>query len=162
VKEIEATVRYANYDRLEEESQSGEGKKKFKKAWTRVPMPPATEVINLEDGSLLGDGIAVKDAGGLRLEGQIGEISDMTGVPAGTRAVSVFVVNRRAPDNAPGFRDRAYAFQVELELCCKGGFFGRPDCSGLESDEADERIGDLQYRDVLEAGKSNHFRPSQE
>lgn len=153
VKQIEATVRYANYDRPDVETEGAQGeKRKPQKNWVRVPMPPVTEVINLEDGSLTGDGIAVRDAGGLRLEGQIGEITGMTGVPDGTRAVSIFLVNRRAPDNTPGFRDRAYAFQVELELKCKEGFFGRPDCAGMLSKETDERIGDLQYRDVLEYG----------
>lgn len=65
--------------------------------------------------------------------------------------MSVFLVNRRAPD-AQGFRDRAYAFQVELELRCAPGFFGRPDWCGKGSAEVDEAVGDLQYRDILEYG----------
>ncbi len=70
-------------------------------------------------------------------------------LPRGTRAVSVFLVNRRvpAPDET---RDEAFAFQTQLEVCCDEGFVARPDFRSLESDDPDERIADLQYRDVCE------------
>jgi hypothetical protein len=100
--------------------------------WSDIKVPPfcmATEEIELTDGALVGDGIAVANARGLRLEGQVEEIRGVGGIPDGTRAVSMFLVNRPAPDGQ-GFRDRAYAFQVELELRCAEGFFGRPDWSG--------------------------------
>jgi hypothetical protein len=151
VAKIKATVTYANYDRLEIED-SASGKKKPQKKWTRVPMPPVTEEIDLTNGSLEGEGIAVSGALGLRLEGQVRPVTGMTHIPDGTQAVSVFLVNRRAPDTSPGFRDRGWVFQVHLELECSQGFFGRPDCSGLGSGELDEATGDLQYRGMLEYG----------
>jgi hypothetical protein len=74
------------------------------------------------------------------------------GVPSGTKTVSVFIVNDRpVPGEHLGFG--SIIFQVELELQCKEGFFGRPDLRGTafaEEMESDERIADLHYRDVLE------------
>ncbi len=74
------------------------------------------------------------------------------GVPPGTKTVSVFVVNDRlVPGQHLGFA--SIIFQVELELQCAEGFFGRPDLRGAASQEemeSDERIADLHYRDVLE------------
>ena len=70
-------------------------------------------------------------------------------VPKGTRSVSLFVVNRRkpAPDEV---RDTAYAFQAALEVSCDKSFVSRPNLRGLESEDWDERVADLQYRDVCE------------
>jgi hypothetical protein len=70
-------------------------------------------------------------------------------VPRGTRSVSLFLVNRRkpAPDEE---RDTAFAFQAALEVSCEHPFVSRPNLRGLESDDWDERVADLQYRDVCE------------
>ena len=149
VTKIQAVVRYATYDRLDEDVP-GQDKRRPSKNWTRMAAGPINEEIDLTDGSLEGDGIAVKDAAGLRLEGQVKDVRGMEHIPPGTRAVSVFLVNRRAPDEQPGFRDRAWVFQVELELICSEGFYGRADWSGASDDDLDAATGDLQYRDVLE------------
>lgn len=71
------------------------------------------------------------------------------GVPVGTQSVSVFLVNRRpqAPDDT---RDTAFAFQAEIEVSCEEPLVPRPDLRGLESAEWDERVADLQYRDIGE------------
>lgn len=70
-------------------------------------------------------------------------------LPKGTRAVSVFLVNRRVP--APDeIRDEAFAFQTQLDVTCDDGFVPRPDFRSLESNDWDERVADLQYRDVCE------------
>ncbi|MBK6808171.1 MAG: hypothetical protein IPG81_04570 [Sandaracinaceae bacterium] len=94
-------------------------------------------------------------------------------LPAGTRAVSVFVVNERDPENEERI-DEGYLFQVELilrtnnrvvvahgqkqadflatqmDLSRREGFVPRPNLRGLVDDDADERIADLQYRDTFE------------
>jgi len=56
------------------------------------------------------------------------------------------VVNRRAeaPDDT---RDEAFAFQVNLEISGDTEFLRRPDLRGLSSDDWDEKVADLQYRD---------------
>jgi hypothetical protein len=71
------------------------------------------------------------------------------GVPPGTRSVSMFLINRRpqAPDET---RDTAFAFQAQIEVSSELALVSRPDLRGLESSEWDERVADLQYRDVGE------------
>lgn len=70
-------------------------------------------------------------------------------VPAGTRAVSVFVVNQRpaAPDVG---RDAAFVFQVRLAIWGDEPFVARPDLRGHAGSERDDRVAELQYRDVFE------------
>jgi hypothetical protein len=70
-------------------------------------------------------------------------------LPAGTRCLSLFVVNRRraAPDEV---RDEAFVFQVQLEVQSERSFIARPNLRSLESDDWDERVADLQYRQCFE------------
>lgn len=70
-------------------------------------------------------------------------------VPAGTRAVSVFVVNQRPPAPDVG-RDAAFAFQVRLAVWSDAPFVARPDLRGHDGSERDDRVAELQYRDVFE------------
>jgi hypothetical protein len=71
------------------------------------------------------------------------------GLAAGTRTVSVFLVNRRKP--APDeMKDKAFAFQAQLEISTELSFVARPDLRGLASEDWDDRIADLQYRDTGE------------
>ena len=100
--------------------------------------------------------LAVPDSGGLRVVvtmRPIGSTGAACGrMPADTRSVSVFVVNRRKANPERAYR--GYAFQVELQLMAPKGFIARPDLRGaLEGELAedwDERVADLQYRDVFE------------
>ena len=66
------------------------------------------------------------------------------------RAISVFVVNRRKPAEDDDLADTAYAFQVELSASADRPFLPRYDPSGLDSDDWDERLADLHYRDAAE------------
>ena len=70
-------------------------------------------------------------------------------VPRGTRSVSVFLVNRRHP-KTDMLLDTAFAFQATLEVHCQQPFVDRPNLRGLESDDWDEQVADLQYADVCE------------
>jgi hypothetical protein len=73
----------------------------------------------------------------------------MKAVPAGTRAVSIFLVNRRVPHATHAYR--ASIFQPRLVAECSAGFVPRPDPRGeLGSGDADERVADLQYRSICE------------
>ena len=65
-------------------------------------------------------------------------------------SVSVFVVNRRAPEEDDDIQDAAFAFQVELTVEADRPLVPRHDPSGLDSDDWDERLADLHYRDVAE------------
>jgi hypothetical protein len=68
---------------------------------------------------------------------------------AGTRSVSLFLVNRRrpAPDETA---DEAYAFQAELQVDVSEPLVARPNLRGLASEDWDERVADLQFRDACE------------
>jgi hypothetical protein len=70
-------------------------------------------------------------------------------VPAGTCSVSVFLVNRRTPvgDSAP---DPAFAFQAALEIASPVPLVPRPNLTGLDSDDWDACVADLQYSDAFE------------
>ncbi len=107
----------------------------------RVPKstakPRETEVIGSNGLKLA---LSVRPVAGDGAEG---------GLPKGTRSVSVFLVNRRdpAPDEA---RDEAFAFQAQLAVACEEPFVPRPNLRSLGSDDWDERVADLQYRDAYE------------
>src|SRR5690606_7383129 len=126
VRELGATVRYANYERIEREEPDRE---RPRKVWKRIPMPGVTETIDLDDRASSDPGVAVRDSRGLRLITEVQVLPPEAGVPAGSRAVAVFLVNHRAPETAPGLGDGAFVFQVELTLECEAGFVPRPDRS---------------------------------
>ena len=66
------------------------------------------------------------------------------------RAVSVFIVNRRTPEEHNDLQDTAFAFQVEMSVKADRPLVPRPDPHGIESEDWDERLADLHYHDVVE------------
>ena len=65
------------------------------------------------------------------------------------RAVSLFVVNhRKAADNE--LQDTTFAFQVQMSITADRPFLPRFNPRGIDSDDWDERLADLHYRDVAE------------
>lgn len=69
-------------------------------------------------------------------------------IPAGTRSVSIFLVNRRTPDDDNP--DLSYAFQAEIEVRGDEPFVPRPDLRGALAAEWDEQVADLHYADTPE------------
>jgi hypothetical protein len=69
-------------------------------------------------------------------------------IPAGTRSVSVFLVNNRAPDEEKP--DAAYAFQAKIEVHSEVPFVPRPDMRGAQADDWDDQVADLHYADAPE------------
>ena len=67
-----------------------------------------------------------------------------------SRAVSLFVVNRRPPEGDDDRQDAAFAFQVEMRVEADRPFVPQYNLRGLDSDDWDERLADLHYRDVAE------------
>ena len=95
----------------------------------------------------------VPNSGGLTLHVTVRAVTAMTTrLPAGTRSLSVFLVNRRTPHEK--HRYRTFAFQATLRLSCEKPFVPRPDLRGPSggalAEEWDEKVADLQYRDVFE------------
>jgi hypothetical protein len=112
--------------------------------WTRAPH--AADLVVAVDET---EPVEVPDSGGLRIELASRPVPARASIPTGTRAVSVFVVNRRPPSPDVG-RDAAYAFQVRLEVAADRPFVARPDRRGHAGSERDDRVAELQYRDVYE------------
>jgi hypothetical protein len=121
-----------------------EGVKKTRRpSWRRKPHPAYTVVLPL-DPATLAAGVRIAELTGVVIAGKLGESS--TPKP-GTRALSVFVVNRRAAGER-GRRDAQVLFQVSLEVCYEGGFLARPALRRCA--ELDDQIASLQYRHVSE------------
>lgn len=132
--ELTARVFWADYTQLEQPKEEG-GDRYQKAPWIRAPHAPVELSLPLL-GVALAKGIPVPGSNGLQLEGQVEPTDDGF-------AVAVFLVNAR---DATAPRDKAYAFQVRLELECSAGFVGRSNATDEASDDKDERILDLQYR----------------
>ena len=108
-----------------------------------APQPGAPPVDHPE-------GHPVPDSNGLRLhvvERPI-NIEGRTEIPAGTRSVSVFLVNRRRPDRDDP--DLACAFQAEIEVRGERAFVPRPNLRGARAEDWDEQVADLHYADTPE------------
>jgi hypothetical protein len=119
--------------------------------WTRrdrketVPVPVGKTRKQLQD-------IDVPNSDGLRvgfLVRPVGMAYPDAGLPAGCRAVSVFLINRRTP-RPDEVADEANAFQVELTVEAERGFVARPDLRTVGSEDQDDLVADLQYRDARE------------
>jgi Helicase conserved C-terminal domain len=119
--------------------------------WQRTPRSEAV-TIDLAKATAQSKGINVPGSQGLQvayLARKVGNLDGDTGLPSDAHIVSVFLVNRRTP--APDERkDEAFAFQVEIELTTETGFLPRPNLRSMASSDWDERLADLQYRDVGE------------
>ena len=98
-----------------------------------------TEEVQLPGG----DGIAVAKVV------RVVDHTKVKTVPAGTRSVSLFLVNRRVPHAMHAYR--ASIFQPRLVVECEAGFVPRPDPRGdIAATDPDERVADLQYRSTYE------------
>jgi hypothetical protein len=146
---VAVTIRYADYVAEAQETEADEdgNKKRGRPAihWRRMAPEPIERTIALDPEALTG-GLKLGDSG-LKLFGQIEETEAVDGLPAGTRALALFVVNDRAPVTDKQRRDEAYVFQVGLELRHGAGLVARPDLAGLAADDWDDAVMDLQFRD---------------
>lgn len=117
--------------------------------WRRIPRREKV-ALDLPEPGRKPSRHLIPNSGGLLLLATLRE-AQTAGLPAGTRAVAVFLVNARPPDEEHAYR--AFAFQTRLTLECQQGFVARPDPRGWsEQDEWDQRVADLHYRDCCEYG----------
>ena len=118
-------------------------KKTRRPCWRRHPCAPAAISLPLDPGAI-STGVPVPELPGIVIAGKLG----VTSTPvAGTRALSLFVVNRRG-EGERGKRDEQMLFQVTLEIAFAGGFVARP--ALRRGAELDDKIASLQFRDVRE------------
>jgi len=128
--------------------------------WHRSPRRVEMDV-DLPAETALAKEEKIPGSEGLRLDVSVrsvqalGIAKDM--VPAGSRSVSVFLVNRRDPLEADEVRDSRFIFQASLEVLSPEPLVARPDIRGLAAEQGyassidpDQRVADLQYRDVCE------------
>lgn len=141
---IRATVLWAEY-RVEEQKaeRSEDGKDVVLRFWRRNPREPVSVDVPLE-ARILSRGIEVPGAPGVWLMGKLTS-THARGLKAGTRALALFVVNRRGAGEK-GRHDEQFMFQVRLELEYERGFERRPNWRGEDAGHRDERIADLQFR----------------
>ena len=115
--------------------------------WVRTPCSGPVSVDLSKAGPKPRE-IEVPQSNGLKvayLARPVERMASEAGLPPGTRAISIFVVNRRTP--APdATKDEACAFQVQIEVSSDVPFLPRPNLRSLESDDWDEQVADLQYR----------------
>ncbi|MBX5495627.1 MAG: helicase, partial [Bryobacteraceae bacterium] len=139
--ELKVRVRWGDYHRRSEMPEE----------WARTAREEIVN-LNLAQATERAREVEVPSSRGLcvaYLARRVGNLAADAGVPAGARTISVFLVNRRtpAPDDV---KDEAFAFQVELEVSGDAAFLPRPDLRSFASDDWDERVADLQYRDAGE------------
>jgi len=150
--ELSVTIRWGDYqyETGEERAEGDGGSERRPPAWRRIPRERAVMVAL---GQQLGKArqIPVPDSGGLELHVLEREVSNASfdgDIPAGTRSLSLFLVNNRRPRaNRP---DEAYVFQAELEVSCLQPFVPRPNLRGARAEDWDERVADLHYADTPE------------
>ncbi len=144
-RSLSVSIRWGDYALKEVEDREG----KKDSVWQRTPREERVPV-DLR-GAIDPITLNVPDSEGLQLnviERTVAAQNLEEHLPRGTRSVSVFLVNRRKPDDdAP---DRAYAFQPELEVSSDTSFVPRPDLRGLRADDWDEMVADLHYADTPE------------
>ena len=121
--------------------------------WVRTPQASARD-LDLPPGDTASTATeySLPNSQGLKIALAVRSILNPppdSGIPVGARTVSVFLVNRRTP--TPDIvRDKAHIYQARLSLQVKTAFLSRPDLRGLTSEDKDEQLADLQYRDLGE------------
>jgi Helicase conserved C-terminal domain len=145
-KKLKLKVRWGDYKRRQPSDGHGaheEWEREQKEQELTIDIPARTKNPRETE---------VKGSGGLKIALSVRSVeSDGAdgSLPKNTRCASVFIVNRRAP-KPDEIRDEAFAFQTQLEVHCDEAFLARPNLRSLVSDDWDERIADLQYRDECE------------
>jgi len=137
---VEVELTFADY--AKELLDVDDGKRK-RSAWRRLPSGPHHVAVPLRREKLESEkGIAVGSTG-LRLRGELRD-TDIEGLPAGARMLSLFVINGRAPLERD--RDVNFVFQVCMTLRYQRGFTPRPNRQGEATDDDDLRALALQFR----------------
>ncbi len=138
---LEVEVRYAEYIK---EDIAEDKEHRAKAGWRRVPCGPYLVKVPL-DPDLLAEGIRWAASPMLVLRG---ELRDAVIDEQPTRVLSLFLINGRVPLERD--RDLQFIFQVGLTFRYDAGFVPRPNRRGEDSDDADQRVLALMFRDRVE------------
>ena len=157
VRQLPVTVRWGDYA---PPVRAADASEKAERVWQRtpravdvaVPLAGAAPPPNGAEPTVCD----VPGSGGLQLqvvERPLQAASLELRLPAGARAVSVFLLNRRELPPAGEDADHTYAFQAEIEVRSDHAFLPRPDLRGArpgERDDWDDQVADLHYAGVPE------------
>ena len=136
-----------------DDNDNGEGKSSQRRfaPWVRHPHTGSVTIDLPDINTGIPTKIRVPDSNGLEIVCLVRPTRVQTFDNIfNARAVSVFIVNRRTPEDRTDLQDTAFAFQVEMSVEADRPLVPRPDPHGLESDVWDERLADLHYHDVVE------------
>jgi len=147
VTQLSVLARWGDYVRQESVKD-----KKCCTVWQRIHREE-TVVIDLPDKRMPTQETDVPNSNGLKIVWTVRPVN-VTGdlallIPAETKAISIFLVNRRPPADT-SVKDEAFAFQMQLDAHSSQPFVARPNLRSFESDDLDEQIADLQYHDSYE------------
>src|SRR5690606_38293776 len=146
VEAVEAVVTWTDYLAESEAPARGEhdradgdsGRRaRGRLVWRRPARGPVRGAVPLGP-AVLARRVPVPESRGVVLIGQL-QAADAPGLPAGARALALFVVNRREPRERP-YADEAFLFQVVLELRSPVPFLARPTRRGEDGSDWDERV----------------------
>ncbi|MBK9260675.1 MAG: hypothetical protein IPM54_12740 [Polyangiaceae bacterium] len=143
-RSVQAIVRFAEYVPETVKAEGGRGKR----VWKRKPRQTISVPVPLDPASL-NNGIPLPNTVGIKLIGQLKPVEHARGIPEGTQALALFVVNRRGQGER-GRRDEQMIFQVELEIECAEGIVPRPNVADEGSEQWDANVADLQFRERVE------------
>ena len=138
-RDVSVLARWGDYERRD---VAADGEDETVDVWQRKPMAQTVRVALDRPNDY-----DVPSSGGMQLSVAVREVDrGHTELPAGTKSVSVFLVNKRSPD--PDDPDHAYAFQAQVEVRSIRPFVPRPDLRGARG--WDEQMADLHYADTPE------------
>lgn len=144
---LQTTITWGDYIPIElegdqpEVSEPDDKQKTALIGWKRIPQAATLSVpIQSSEDSFE---IDIPGGSGLTLVVNCRPVHDQR-FAAGTRSVSIFLVNYRQMQLSQ--KDTSFAFQTCLSIQCQEGFVPRPDSRGSDSDDWDEAIASLQYR----------------
>jgi hypothetical protein len=147
VTELRVHVRWGDYKPVVKDgTQTGE--------WRRIERHESLIVRLTKKGGAESPKVPVPGSDGLEIVTSVRLVrglEDLRGIPKGTKAVSVFLVNKRdAKEGLDDVKDQWFVFQTQMDVESDRPFVPRPNPRGHEDHDADERIADLQYRDAME------------
>jgi hypothetical protein len=144
VRELEVTVSWGDYRPV---LVPREGTKEQEEVWRREPR---SETIII-DPRRTRDMRVVPHSAGLKLAIATRALGARSAglAPKGTRVVSVFLVNHRTP-SSDQHKEESFVFQAGLRIEVEGGFHPRPNLRGLDGQDWDEQVSDLQFRGECE------------
>ena len=137
---LNVIARWGDYSLAEREEDG-------RKPWKRKPNEVA---LRLELGKERSEPVPNSNGLYIHVRERRIDTSKLRDMPAGTRAVSIFLVNQRQPAEDEQLRDVAYAFQAELEVRSEQPFVPRPNPRQPQENDWDEKVADLHYADAPE------------